>query len=330
MPRPVITGPCLIVQPIHAAGLDRLRAAGLEPRPANGTDAGILTRDVADCVAVITRNTGFPAEAIAAAPHLRVIGVHGTGTDHVAKAAATEAGIVVVNTPGANAVSVAEHTLALIFALAKALPDADRSVRQGDDSFKFTTRLIELAGLTLGLVGFGAIGQATARLGAALGLRVLAYGPTRPETDFATADALRATSVEAVLAEADIVSLHLPLTGSTRGLIGPEQLARMKRDAFLINTSRGGLIDEAALVEALEAGTIAGAGLDVFAQEPLPSDHLLARQKRAILTPHVGGSTEAALIRTAETAAARVVDTLAGRHPGGLVNPEVWERRRGL
>lgn len=161
----MITGPCLIVQPIHAAGLDRLRAAGLEPRPASGTDPETLAREAAPCVAVITRNTGFPARAIAAAPALRVIGVHGTGTDHVATAEATEAGIVVVNTPGANAVSVAEQTLALIFALAKALPEADRSVRRGDDSFKFTARLIELAGLTLGLVGFGAIGQATARLG---------------------------------------------------------------------------------------------------------------------------------------------------------------------
>lgn len=326
----MITGPCLIVQPIHAAGLDRLRAAGLEPRPASGTDPETLAREAADCVAVITRNTGFPARAIAAAPALRVIGVHGTGTDHVATAEATEAGIVVVNTPGANAVSVAEQTLALIFALAKALPEADRSVRRGDDSFKFTARLIELAGLTLGLVGFGAIGQATARLGTALGLRVLAYGPSRPDADFANAGALRAPSVDALLAEADIVSLHVPLTPATRGLIGRDQLARMKRDAFLINTSRGGLIDEAALVEALESGTIAGAGLDVFAQEPLPADHPLARQARAILTPHVGGSTGAALIRTAETAADRVVDVLAGRRPGGLVNPDIWARRRGV
>jgi D-3-phosphoglycerate dehydrogenase len=326
----VITGPCLIVQPIHAAGLDRLRAAGLEPRPASGTDTATLAREVADCVAVVTRNTGFPARAIAAAPALRVIGVHGTGTDHVATDAATEAGIVVVNTPGANAVSVAEHTLALIFALAKALPGADRSVRAGDDSFKFTTRLVELAGLTLGLVGFGAIGQATARLGAALGLRVVAYGPSRPDADFANAGALRAASVDALLAEADIVSLHLPLTTGTRSLIGREQLARMKPEAFLINTSRGGLIDEAALVAALEAGTIAGAGLDVFAQEPLPPGHPLAHQARAILTPHVGGSTEAALIRTAETAAGRVVDLLAGRHPGGVVNPVVWPHRRPL
>ncbi|MCX4196065.1 NAD(P)-binding domain-containing protein [Methylobacterium organophilum] len=186
----------------------------------------------------------------------------------------------------------------------------------------------ELGGLTLGLVGFGAIGQATARLAAALGLRVLAYGPSRPDADFANAGALRAASVDALLAEADIVSLHVPLTTGTRGLIGRDQLARMKREAFLINTSRGGLIDEAALVEALEAGTIAGAGLDVFAQEPLPVDHPLARQPRAILTPHVGGSTGAALIRTAETAATRVVDVLAGRRPGGLVNPDVWERRR--
>ncbi|WP_244471464.1 hydroxyacid dehydrogenase [Methylobacterium sp. ARG-1] len=318
----------MIVQPIHSAGLDRLRDAGIEPRSARETDARTLGREVADCVAVITRDTGLPAVVIAAAPRLRVIGVHGTGTDHVAIPAATEGGVVVVNTPGTNAASVAEHALALIFGLAKALPGADRSVRAGDDGFRYTARLVELAGLTLGLVGFGAIGQATARLGSSLGLRVLAYGPSRPDADFADVGALRATSVDALLGEADIVSLHLPLTPDTRGLIGRPQLARMKRSAFLINTSRGGLIDEAALVQALEDGSIAGAGLDVFAREPLPADHPLTRQERVILTPHIGGSTEAALIRTAETVAGRVVDVLAGRRPGGLVNPDVWLHRR--
>ncbi|MCJ2020658.1 hydroxyacid dehydrogenase [Methylobacterium sp. E-065] len=321
-------GTCLIVQPIHAAGLAQLRAAGLEIRVATDLSPATLAREAADCVAVITRNGGFPAEAVLAAPRLRVIGVHGTGTDPVAVPEATRAGIPVVNTPGANAQSVAEHAIGLIFALAKAIPQADRAMREGDHDFRYGARLVELAGLTLGLVGFGAIGQATGRLASALGMQVLAYGPTRPDSDFEALGAERAASLPDLLLRADIVSLHLPLMAETRGLIGSEELARMKAGAFLINTARGALVDEDALARALAAGTIAGAGLDVLSGDTLAHDHPLHGERRAILTPHVAASTEAALIRAAERVAGQVVDVLAGRRPPKLVNAEVWDRRR--
>ncbi|MCJ2024506.1 hydroxyacid dehydrogenase [Methylobacterium sp. J-067] len=321
-------GICLIVQPIHAAGLAQLRMAGLEIRAATGLASAILAREAADCVAVVTRNGGFPAEAVLAAPRLRVIGVHGTGTDPVAVPEATRAGIAVVNTPGANALSVAEHAIGLIFALAKAIPQADQAMREGDHDFRYGARLVELAGLTLGVVGFGDIGQATGRLAAALGMRVLAYGPTRPASDFAALNAERAATLPDLLARADVVSLHLPLTAQTRGLIGRDELSRMKRGAFLINTARGALVDEDALAEALAAGTIAGAGLDVVSGDALAHDHPLHRERRVILTPHVAASTEAALIRAAERVAGQVIDVLAGHRPPNLVNPEVWDRRR--
>lgn len=321
-------GTCLIVQPIHESGLARLRAAGLEIRAATGLAPAILAREAADCVAVITRNGGFPAEAVEAAPRLRVIGVHGTGTDPVAVPDATRAGIAVVNTPGANALSVAEHAIGLIFALAKAIPQADRAMRDGDHDFRYGARLVELAGLTLGLVGFGAIGQTTGRLAAALGMKILAYGPTRPDSDFEALGAARAASLSDLLAQADVVSLHLPLTAQTRGLIGRDELSRMRPGAFLINTARGALVDEDALAEALAAGTISGAGLDVVSGDALPHDHPLHREPRVILTPHVAASTEAALIRAAERVADQVIAVLADRRPPNLVNAEVWDRRR--
>jgi D-3-phosphoglycerate dehydrogenase len=319
---------CLIVQPIHESGIAQLKAGGLDVRFATATDPATLARLSADCVAVITRSAGFPAEAIAAAPLLRVIGVHGTGTDPVALDAATEAGIPVVNTPGANARSVAEHAIALVFALAKALPGADRAVRGHDAAFKYEMSVSELHGKTIGLIGFGAIGQEVARIAGALGLRTLAYGPSRPDHKFDAVGALRAPSIELVLRESDIISLHVPLTPQTRVLIGRDALRMMKPGAFLINTARGALVDEMALAEALQAGVIAGAGLDVFSGDGLPADHPLLRQPRAIFSPHMAGSTEAALMRTAEAVASQVLEVLRGSKPAFLVNPEVWERRR--
>jgi D-3-phosphoglycerate dehydrogenase len=323
----MLTGDCLILQPIHQVGIDRLAQAGLWPRLAAAANKAALSRALADCVAVITR-AGLSAEAINAASRVRVIGVHGTGTDSVAVREATRAGIVVVNTPNANARSVAEHTLALIFALTKKLVAADQATRAGDFGFKFNNRLTELQGCTLGLIGFGGIGKATARLANGLGMRVLAYGPSRADAEFAEISVERAESIQAVLTRADIVSLHLPLTETTSGLIGQRELALMKPEAFLINTSRGGLIDEPALIAALEAGVIAGAGLDVFASEDMSRDHPLLRQERAILTPHTAGSTEACLKVTALAVAGHVVDVLSGRKPAALVNPDVWENRR--
>ena len=321
---------CLIVQPIHQAGLDLLSSAGIRPVVAPAHDRVTILAAVPAAHAVITRNAGLAADAIAAAPHLKVVAVHGVGTDAVAMDAATARGIAVVNTPAVNAPSVAEHALALTFALAKAIPASDLATRTGDTEFKYRVRLTELAGAHFGVVGFGAIGQATARLAKALGMSVSAFSRSQPDAAFAAAGVERAPDLDVLLRGSDVVSLHRPLVAATRGLIGGRQLALMKPGALLINTGRGGLVDEDALAAALAEGRIAGAGLDAFASEPLPTTSPLVRLPNVILTPHMAGSTVQALERMAVLAASQVIDVLAGRRPPHLVNPSVWNDRTAL
>ena len=315
---------CLIVQPIHAAGLELLTAAGIRPLALPDSNAATVLAAVGEADAVITRNNGLSAESIAAAPRLRVIAMHGVGTDAVATEVATERGVVVVNTPHVNAQSVAEHVLALTFALAKAIVPADTATRNGDLAFKYRVTLTELHQSTIGIVGFGAIGQATARLARALGMRVLVQSRNQSDDVLASAGAERAADLDALLRASDVVSLHVPLNASTRGLIGARELAAMKPTAFLINTARGGVVDEAALAAALAQGRIAGAGLDVFSTEPLPTTSALAGLANVVLTPHLAGSTVQAMQRMAGAAASQVVDVLSGRRPRHLVNPAVW------
>jgi D-3-phosphoglycerate dehydrogenase len=319
---------CLIVQPIHEDGIASLERSGLRIRHASATDAATLAAEAADCIAVVTRSAGFPNEAIACARRLRVIGVHGSGTDAVAVRDATRAGIAVVNTPGANARSVAEQAIALTFAVLKDVIRADRSVRQGDRGYKYGAAVRELSGLAMGLVGLGATGKETARLAKALGMDVVAFGPTRPEDDFIRVGARRANSLDVLLREVDVVSLHLSLNDLTRGIIGRAQLGLMKPDAVLINTARGALVDEMALADALAQERLHGAGLDVFSGEHLPGGHPLLIHPRVVFSPHLGGSSQAALARTARAVAEGIKDMLAGERPASLVNPEVWPLRR--
>jgi D-3-phosphoglycerate dehydrogenase len=317
---------CLVLQPIHAAGIERLRKAGCEVRLAASLAPADVARDIADARAVLTRDAPVRDALMAAAPRLAVIGVHGTGVDNVAVEAATARGIAVVNTPGANARSVAEHALALTFHLAKSIGGGDRAARQSDGSFKYRSSLVELEGATFGVIGFGAIGRATARLAKAFGMEVIGWSRSQDEAAFAADGVRRVPSLDDVLSESDVVSLHVPGGPATRGMIGRDQLARMKPNAYLINTARGALIDEAALAEALIAGRIAGAGLDVFAVEPLPESSPLIGLDNVVLTPHVGGSTEAAMYRAATTLADEVLAVLEGVRPDHLVNEAVWAR----
>lgn len=325
-----VSGPCLIAQPIHRDGLDILQQAGLSLRSADGSSPAQFARDLAGCVAVVTRNQPLTAEILCHAPELRVIGVHGIGLDHVAVPEATRQGIVVVNTPLTNIRSVAEHAIGMIMALTKAFAAGDRAVRANDFAFKYRARLHELTELTLGIVGFGRIGQETARLARALGMRVIAVSRHASPAAFAATGVARCPSLEALLGEADVVSLHLPITPQSRGLIGRSELAAMKPGAFLVNTGRGGVVDEAALAEALTSGTLAGAGLDVFQSENMSPDTPLLACPNALLTPHIAGSTQAALTRTAREVAHQVLAALGGERPSSLVNPEAWPRRRGL
>ena len=312
---------CLVVQPIHEEGLDRLRRAGIRPVMASAADPQTVAAEIGSAVAVITRNAGLSAAAMEAAPRLKVVAVHGVGTDAVAVAVATACGIVVVNTPGANTTSVAEHTIALVLALTKALPRGDCAVRHARHDFKYEARFTELSGKTMGIVGLGSIGRATARLAQAFGMRTIGFSPRLGAADFSEAGIERRARLDDLLKDSDIVSLHLALTPGTHGFVGARELGLMKRSAFLVNTARGGLVDEAALVEALESGTIAGAGLDVFETEPLPATSRLTTLDTVVLSPHTAGSTDEALRRMACLAADQVVDVLAGREAAHRVLP---------
>lgn len=318
---------CLIVQPIHQRGMAVLRNAGITPRPASASDMATVAREVGDAVAVITRNAGFNRAALDAATHLCVIGNHGIGTDPVDVARATELGIPVVNNPTANVISVAEHAIGLMLAVARRMFSADQAARQRDFRWKFTNPQIELYGKTLGIVGFGVIGRETARRAAqGFAMKPLVFSPSVPDT--ALEGFSRAATIEDLLREADVVSLHVKLTPATRNLLSAARIALMKPTAILINTARGAAVDEAALAAALREGKLFGAGIDVFSSEPPPDGHPLLNAPNCVLAPHVGGSTEEALVRTAEECAQQVVDVLAGRRPHNIVNPDAWDRRR--
>jgi D-3-phosphoglycerate dehydrogenase len=257
------------------------------------------------------------AGMIAAGSRLAVIGRAGVGVDNVDLDAATRAGITVVNAPTGNTIAAAEHTLALLYALARNVPAAEASLRRGEwKRSQFTG--VELRGKTLGIVGFGKIGQAVAVRARAMEMPLLVADPFVSAEQAANHDA-ELVELDDLLARADVVSLHVPRTRTTAGLIGAAELARMKPTAFLLNVARGGVVEEAALAAALAAGTIAGAAVDVFAAEP-PVGSPLLDAPHAVLTPHLGASTAEAQVRVAVEAAQQVVDVLEGRPARYAVN----------
>jgi D-3-phosphoglycerate dehydrogenase len=320
---------CLIVQPIHEAGLDRLRDGGVAPRRASAPDMATVAREIAGCTAVITRNAGFDTTAVEAGTALRVIANHGVGMNRIDVARATALGIVVVNTPTANARSVAEHAIALILGLARQVIPGDAAVRGCDWTLRYEGRMMELHGKVLGLAGFGTIGRMTAAIARhGFGMRPLVFSPGTPDAVLAEAGAARAPTLEALLEQSDVVSLHRPLRPDTRHMIDAAAIARMKPHALLVNTARGELVDTAALAAALRAGRIAGAASDVFAVEPPDASEPLMMAPNTILAPHIAGVTEEAMRETALQCAEQILDALGGRPARHMVRPEVWERRR--
>ena len=260
-------------------------------------------------------------------PSLQVIGRPGIGVDNVDIDAATERGVAVVNTPDAPTVSTSEQTVSLILALAKRHRPALRLLMT-QTSPQTEANLIELRGKVLGLVGLGRIGGEVARIcRLGLGMNVIAYDPYVAPERFADLGVIMCSTLDDVLGGADFVSLHLPPTNESRGMINTETLATMKPSAFLINCARGGLVDEAALTEALRAGKIAGAGLDVFDPEPpSPSNPLLAMEN-VVATPHSSGFTPECLKNMAEQTAVEILDFVQGKRPANLVIPQVWDSR---
>jgi D-3-phosphoglycerate dehydrogenase len=248
--------------------------------------------------------------------------IHGVGHDPVDKQAAARSGVVIANTPGANAQSVAELAVGLALAVCRRIPAADRAVRGGQKGFRETAHFTELSGKTALIVGWGSIGGCTGRmLAQAFGMQVLVYSPRSP----LTGGFQRVQSLVEGLAQADSVSLHTPLRQETHNLMNTDAFLAMKRGAILINMARAGLVDESALHAALATGHLGGAGLDVYSDEapegPLPSFD------NVVFTPHLGGSTEDALRRVALEAARHVVVALDGQLPETTLNSEVWRSR---
>ncbi|MCL4184042.1 MAG: hydroxyacid dehydrogenase [Burkholderiaceae bacterium] len=261
--------------------------------PALVDDRTGLLRRIATAHALIVRNrTQVDREVLAAAPHLRAIGRLGVGLDNIDVAACEAAGIAVFPATGANSLAVAEYVVATAMMLLRGAYLSSVEVAAGAWPRARLSQGRETAGRTLGLVGFGGIGRTTAKLAQAVGMQVLASDPVlAPDAPVGAAAGAARRELDALLAEVDVLSLHVPLTASTRGLVDAARLARMKPDAILINTSRGGVVDEAALADALRAGRLGGAALDVFEDEPLAAGSALAGAPNLILTPHIGGVT---------------------------------------
>jgi D-3-phosphoglycerate dehydrogenase len=274
--------------------------------------------DIARYDAVIVRTATLDESVIERADNLKIVAKHGAGLDNVAIEAASARGIVVCNTPGANARSVGEHAIALLFAVRRNLLPADDSVRAGEwDRAAFTGR--ELTDNTLGLFGFGAIAREVADVAQGLGMDVLTYDPYVPDDEI-PARVERFSEFDELFEHADAVSVHVPLTDQTRGAISSAQLAALGPEGVLLNTSRGAVVEEGALVEALETGSLAGAGLDTFETEPPGPDNPLYDREDVVLTPHVGGVTDEALARMSTRAATNVRRVYDGELPESTVN----------
>jgi D-3-phosphoglycerate dehydrogenase len=269
----------------------------------------------------------YGADFMERAPRLRVIARTGIGYDNVDLVAATARRIIVCNVPDGPTRSTAEHTLTLLLVLAKDVKRIERRLAQGQSLDYFQLhRGIEVNGRILGLVGLGRIGRQVARLAGALGLRVLGYDPYLPAESIAGLGITAVDSLEALLGQADFVSLHLPLTPETRHLLNAERLLQMKPGSYLVNCARGGLVDDQALLQALDRGHLQGAGLDVFEQEPPPAQHPLLNRDDVIATPHIAAATDASKRALWTSAITQALQALQNELPPHVVNPDAWRK----
>ncbi len=291
---------------------------------ARACDAQVLAEGLDGAWATIAGSEPYTATLFAARPELKTILRWGTGSDAIDIAAATDAGVAVVTTPGVNAEAVADMALALMLGCIRRLPDLDQAVRTGRWRTEGPTR--DLAGATVGVIGLGAIGRAVTRRLRAFGCRVLALEPN-PDQAFCTRYQVELTDLPAMLPQLDVLTLHAPANPTSRRLIGEEQLRALPKHAVVVNTGRGELIDQAALLHALETGEIAAAGLDVFEREPVSPDDPILRAPNTIVSGHVSSYTELGMDRTAEAVLANLRELLAGRVPASCLNPEAWHNR---
>ena len=310
----------LIPQDVAQPGKDYLRQRGYEIKMGSGITAEAIAADVVDCDAILARTALFPAKVLEAGKKLKIISRHGVGYDNIDVAKATELGIWVTFAPESNADTVAEHTIGCILALVRNFIQLDRETRAGNFPIRDKLFGSDLAGQVLGIVGLGKIGIRVAlKASRGLDMKVFAYDPfLRSEqiSEFGTP----AKSMDEVFSAADLVTLHIPGGASNKGVVGKKQFTLMKKTAFFINASRGDVVVEADLIEALRNGTVAGAAIDVYEKEPPQKDNPLLRMSNVLLTPHNASQTRECLIRMALHAAQGIDEVLSGKHPTWPVN----------
>jgi D-3-phosphoglycerate dehydrogenase / 2-oxoglutarate reductase len=313
-----------ICDPIHPAGTDRIAAAHDVIMPGQGPALGGDDPRIPETTFIVIRTTDLPETLIARMPKLKAIVKHGAGVDNIPIPFATSRGVIVANTPGGNnSTAVAEGAVTLMLAVLRRVREMDAVVRENRWDERWQTRLSDLTAAKVGLIGFGRIARCTARIcGAGFGAEIAAYDPMLSAGDIRAAGA-EPMSLDELLAWADVISIHVPLTATTRNLIGPAQLALMHAGAVIVNTSRGGIIVEAALGDALRGNRIGGAGIDVFEHEPPKPDNPLFALPNIVLSPHVAGVTEASMKGMALACADVIETVLAGGQPATLLNPEV-------
>lgn len=299
-----------ILDPIHPAGVERIGAA--HELLADRTQATVL----------VIRTSPLSEAMIAESPALKLIVKHGAGVDNIPIPACTARGILVANTPGGNnSTAVAEGAVTLMLAVLRRVRDMDAVVREGRWDERWKTRLGDLTGANVGLVGFGRIARVCARIcGSGFGAQVSAYDPLVSAEDMAACGVAKVDF--AALLKNDVISIHVPLTSETHNLFGAAEFAAMHEGAIIVNSARGGIIEEAALYDALKSGSIGGAGIDVFEAEPPPSEHPLFTLPNIVLSPHVAGVTEGSM-KAMALAVADVIDNMAANRPlATLLNPE--------
>jgi len=318
----------LLTEPVHEAGVRLLERRGCAVTVLGSTDEEQIRRAIRPCHGLLTRTARISARVLDAAPLLQVIAMHGVGVDGIDVDAAAARGVWVANAPGTNTVSVAEFAICQMLGLARRPMLYHQGLAAGNFDVRNEYRGFELEGRTLGVVGFGRIGALVARKAAlGLGMRVLAYDPAvAPDTPPPHEQLRFAGTLAQVMREADIVTLHLPLVEATRGLISRDMLRLMKPTAYLVNTARGEIVDEAALIGALRGRWIAGAALDVFAGERPAADNPLLSMPNVLVSPHAAFSTVDAVERMAVTAAEGVLEALDGLRPKHAVNEPDFSR----
>lgn len=319
-----MTQRCIVLGLMPPAGVVRLRAAGIEVEIIPDPSTVDVEAKLGDVDAIIARTSPISAALIESAPRLRIVARYGVGYDSIDVPALTRRRIPLATIGDVNAVPVAEQTMALLLGLSRRLGAYDRASREGRWAIRETLTIWELADKTIAIIGFGRIGRAVARRCLAFDMKLIAVDPAVTDATMAAAGVRRVASLHEALGQADIVTLHLPLSAETRNMLEATEFAAMKSGSVLINAARGGIVDEAALAASLRSGHLAGAGVDVLAQEPPPADHPLLGLDNVVISPHSAALTAECAIRMSLACAENVLGAFTGKlDRSRVVNPEV-------